>query len=288
MQPNQPTPNHLAHYTPGTSSRIARTLLAICLFTLTLVACSAPDFPDLPGLPSELSEIPDVLRNLELPDLSSIGIELPDIATLPALQAPQGGILFTGPTERQIKTGERVPGTDVTLISARDGLATFQILGMQSPRRIGDSVDFDGAWPMLPGSVYQARLRIYAIGNGSLRLAGVHQLMIPNIQPVMNASPSAAFTLRFPFTDGVTTGNGSPPSDVIAGTTLGYLGQFDRGAQLTGLGDNIFPYRSTGDSIEWQGALRPDVGIAYDLRVLNYGRDGLRVGGTATLTLPGP
>lgn len=263
-------------------------LVALMVFSSLAVSCQAPEFPDLPGLPQDLSEIPDVLKNLELPDLSEIGIEIPGMDLLPTWSTPAGSINFSGPIEREIKAGERVPGTDYTLVSSGNGVATFEVIGMQSPRGVGDSVDFDGAWPNLAGSQYAARMRIYTIGNNTVRLAGVHQLTIPNIQPVMDSPLPEGFVLRFPFTDGVEIGVGNPGDDVIAGTTLGYLGRYDRGAQIVGLGPNVFPYRSVADSIEWMGTLRNDVGAEYDLRVLNYGRDSMRVGGTVAVTVPAP
>lgn len=261
---------------------------ATCLLlALLLSACSAPKFPDLPALPSDLKEIPDVLKNLQLPDLSGIGIELPGADALPILVAPTGGIVYNGPIERQVKIGERVPGTDITLLSTADGVAIFQVQGMEKPSRVGDSVDYDGSFAGLAGSDYRARLRVYLVGRSDVRLAGVHQLLINGITPVANATASGSTTLRFPFTDGIDRGTGNLSSDVIAGTTIGYLGVYERGAQISGLPANQYPYRSVADTIEWTGALRADIGADYDLRVLNYGKESMRVGGTVVLTLPG-
>lgn len=251
---------------------------ALILIASLLAACQAPELPELPGLPDELREIPEALQNLELPDLS--GIQLPDLGELPALSAPPGAIVFNGPVERSLDPGERIPGTDITFVTVRDGAAVFQIMGLESTRRTGDSLDFDGAWPGLPGSSYNARLRLYRIGEESVRVAGVHQLLVPGIQPAAG-SPGSGFELTFTFLDGVSRGG-----DVIAGTTYGYLGRYERGAQLSGVPDNLYPYRSVGDSIEWDGMLRPDVGAEYDLRLLVYGNEGMRVGGTVTLHLP--
>lgn len=268
--------------------RLLRVLVALLVLSSLAVSCQAPELPDLPGLPDDLSEIPDVLKNLELPDLSDIGIEIPGLDLLPSWGTPAGSITFNGPIEREVRAGARVPGTDVTLLSSGDGTALFEVEGMQSPRRVGDSVDFDGAWPNLSGSQYAARMRIYTIGNNTVRLVGVHQLTIPDLQPVMNAPQPEGYVLRFPFADGVEIGVGAAGDDTIAGTTLGYLGQYDRGAQLIGLGANVYPYRSVADTIEWQGTLRADVGAVYDLRVLNYGRTSMRVGGTVAVTVPTP
>ena len=74
-------------------------------------------------------------------------------------------------------------------------------------------------------------------------------------------------------------------SDTIHGTTFGYMGKYARGAQLSGPNENEYPYRAVGDSIAWQGTLRPEVGAKYDLRALAYGRESLRVGGTVALVM---
>jgi hypothetical protein len=255
-----------------------RRILFTLLLALTASACSAPELPSLPGLPEELRQIPDALRGIELPDLS--GIDLPGLDALPAIQTPPGGIVYNGPTERSLEPGERIPGTDITFVEVRDGQAIFSIGGMQAPRRNGDSLDYDGSWPGVDGSSYHARLRLYRTGTDSVRVAGVHQLMLPAIAPALGAKGSGS-ELTFPFIDGVETGG-----DTIAGTTYGYLGRYERGAQLAGVPDNLYPYRSVGDSIEWEGSLRPGVGVDYDLRVIVYGVEGLRVGGTVTVVLP--
>ena len=239
-----------------------------------------PSLPDLPGIPDDLSQIPDLLEDLGLPDLRNIA--LPALDDLPTLEAPPGGILFAGPTERALQPGDRIPGTDIDFVEVRDGAAQFRIAGLDSPRKVGDSLDFDGSWPGIPGSTYNARLRVYLIGDTEVRIAGVHQLAIPDLQPVPGPVPEG-FELRFPFVDGVDVGN-----DTIAGTTYGYLGRYERGAQLSGIPENIYPYRALGDSIEWQGMLRPGVGASYSLRTLAYGADSLRVGGAVTLILPTP
>ena len=262
-------------------------LLAVLLAAL-LSGCrpeQLPELPSLPGLPEELRQLPEVLEKLELPDLSDI--TLPSLDTLPGLQAPADGIVFSGPTERSVNAGESVPGTGIVFTGVEEGTALFQIEGMESPKRVGDSLDFDGAWPTISGSLYSVRYRIYLIGETSVRLAGVQQLMIPGLAPEQAVIPEAtkedAAVLRFPFTDGVEVGG-----DTIHGTTWGYLGRFDRGAHLTGLSESQYPYRDVGDSIVWQGWLREGVAAEYDLRTLAYGAESLRVGGTVTLHIVAP
>lgn len=262
----------------------APTVLLIALIALLLAGCEtpslpqAPSLPDLPALPEELRQVGDVLQQLDLPDLGGIA-NLPGEDALPQLSAPAGAIKFMGPAERRIAVGERIPGTDIVLTAITEDAAEFQIMGLRSPRRLGDSLDYDGEWPGVPGSTYNARLRLYYAGSEGVRVAGVHQLLIPNVQPVPGQA-SGDFTLRFPYTVGADAGGPIP------GTLLGYAGQHERGAQIAGLPADEYPYRSLGDSVVWRGLLRPDTGAEFDLRVLAYGEQSARFGGVATLTLP--
>lgn len=267
-------------------------LFALLVLTL-LAGCSkedlpslpklpeAPDLSNLPGVPEALRKLPGLIEQLGLPDLSKIA-NLPKLEDLPILQAPPGGIAFNGPTERQLKPGERVPGTDIMLTAVQDGKAEFQIAGLHSERNVGDSLDFDGAWPGLNGTTYTLRLRIYYVSNGYVRVAGVQRLVINNIQPTPTTSAPSGFTLKFPFTTSVATGG------TLTGTTFGYAGSDDRGGKLTGLPQSEYPYRKTGDSIEWTGQIRADITAAYSLRMLLYSTDRAQIGGVVTLALPSP
>jgi hypothetical protein len=249
------------------------------LLALLLGACSPGVYPNLPGIPDDLRAIPEALQGLELPELS--GISLPDLGALGVLTAPPGAIVFAGPTAPQLAAGERLPGTDIVYEGMEGEDAHFTIAGLRSIRRMGDSVAYEGAWPGLPGSTYQALLRIYGFTDDGVWLAGVQQLLLPDIAPARGPAPTGVVTLRFPFVDGVQADG----SATIDGTTFGYLGRYDRGAQIAGIPDGEYPYRSVGDSLVWQGSLRPDVGARYDLRTIAFGRNSLRVGGTVAVSL---
>ncbi len=254
-------------------------ILITLLLMLQTAACAPPAFPELPGIPDDLRAVPQALEGLRLPNLS--GIAMPGLDALGVLTAPPGAIVFAGPTAPQLAAGERLPGSDITYVGVDGEDALFTIAGLRSLRRMGDSVDFEGAWPGLPGSVYEARLRIYAFTDEGVWLAGVQQLLIPELAPVAGPVPAGAATLTFPFVDGVQADG----SDTISGTTLGYLGRYERGAQLAGVPEGEYPYRTVGDSVVWRGQLRPEVGARYDVRIIAYGRDSLRVGGTVAVTL---
>lgn len=255
-------------------------LLLLCLIAaLALAACDLPRLPQEPADLPQLPEMPDVLRDLGLPDLSQIP-NLPEIGDLPLLNVGPDAIGFAGPTERAINVGERIPGTDIELVSINDGSAEFRIDGLRAARSLGDSLDYEGPWPGVSGVDYSLRLRIYNVSRNTVRAAGVHQLIAQNIQPVEQAVNLTGATLTIPYTASAANG------ETLKGLTLGYGGADDRGARLTGLPADAYPYRKIGDSIQWTGQLRPDLPVEYNLRVLFYNDSTLQVGGVATLQLP--
>ncbi|CAN5663129.1 hypothetical protein BH10CHL1_BH10CHL1_18340 [soil metagenome] len=272
--------------------QIKLSLLFLLILAMILAGCSredlpalpklpvaAPDLSKLPGIPKALSELPGLLEELGLPDLSQIA-NLPKLEDLPGLQTPPGAQAFSGPMDRQIKIGERVPGTDIVLTAINGESADFQIAGLHSPRTVGDSLDFDGPWPGLSGTTYALRLRIYRVGSDNVRAAGVNRLVVNNIQATEDNSSPTGFTIKFPFTSGIAAG------EKLLGTTIGYVGTGDRGGQLSGLPANDYPYRKTGDSITWTGHIRPDIAANYNLRMLLYSADRAQVGGIVTIALP--
>lgn len=258
-----------------------RTLWLIWLVALLMLAgCDLPDLPgSVPELPN-LGEMPEIARELGLPDLGSIP-NLPEIADLPTLNLGSNALGMAGPVERGIAVGERIPGTDIQLVAITDEGAEFTIAGMRSLRRLGDSLDYTGPWPGVNGIEHTLRLRLYTILGQHVRAAGVQQVVVQNISPVQGGSATQGYVLKIPYTAA------AAPDENFKGLTFGYAGMDDRGAQISGLPANEYPYRKVGDSVQWRGFLRPDLPIEYDLRVLFYNESTLQLGGIATLYLPG-
>jgi len=249
------------------------------LLVLVLTGCGS-----IPGLPVEIPGNPqlpslDQLRDLGLPDLSSIP-NLPQLGDLPALHAGDNAIVFAGPTERRIARGERIPGTDIVLAAITDAGAEFQIGGQRALRAPGDSLDFDGNWPGIGGVVYNLRMRVYLVGGDSVRAAGVHRLLVENLAVQEQAVTPQGTTLKIPYAASASRG------ERLKGTTLGYVGNADRGAEFSGLPAGDFPYRKVGDSLPWRGFLRSDIPIEYNIRVALYNDSSVQVAGIATIQLP--
>jgi hypothetical protein len=172
-----------------------QTVLALCL-ALLLAGCSLPGVGDLPIEIPGNPQLPnlDQLRDLGLPDLSGIA-NLPQIADLPALNVADNAIVFAGPTERKIRLGERIPGTDIVLNAISADGAEFQIGGMRAVRSLGDSLDFDGNWPGIGGVTYNLRLRVYLVEGDGVRAAGVHRLLVETITPQEQAAQNSLHRL---------------------------------------------------------------------------------------------
>jgi hypothetical protein len=165
--------------------------------------------------------------------------------------------------------------------------AQFEIAGMRAPRRLGDSLDFDGAWPGHNGVTYHLRLRLYQIEGGEVRAAGVHRIIVADVQPqaanvaIDSDTGSGNHTLRFPHSVTADVGERFP------GMTLSYEGQDERGATLSGLPAEEYPYRKLGDSVEWAGRLTPNLTVEYHLRLLYYQEANATIGGVVLISLPG-
>ncbi|MBV7331488.1 hypothetical protein KFU94_25275 [Chloroflexi bacterium TSY] len=273
--------------------RLNLSVVILTLFTILMLgACGdalpevpnipIPDvpLPELPGIPPALKEIPELIDELGLPDLSQF-TDLPELEDLPLLSTPSGAIAFRGPSERRIDIGQHIPGTDMELVAVQNGEAEFRIAGQRSIRSMGDSLDFDGDWAEINGVSYNLRLRIYRVSESGVRAAGVHQLIVHDVQPARGEINASAKTMSFPFTASSNAG------DTLAGMTYGYVGENERGAEIAGLPSGDYPYHKMGDSLRWRGFLRPDIPIDYNVRILFYGTNSLRVGGVVHVALPG-
>lgn len=261
-----------------------------------LSACAPPDLPgaprlpqppsprSLPGVDDLLDMLPgfdlDLLPELGLPDLSGIA-DLPRLGELPGLEVPENAIAFAGPTEMRIEVGDFIRGTNIQLTAIDDGRANFLFAGLRAERIAGDSLDFDGSWPNIGGVDYMIRLRVYRVAEEYVRAAGVHRLVIEGIQPTHQPTMTIQGTpVKIPYTGSAVMG------ELLKGTTFGYAGSGEQGAEIIGVPAGDFPFRKTGDSLRWQGMLRPDLPSLFDMRIVNYVEDSVQVAGIISLQLP--
>ena len=274
-----------------------RRLITSLLIPLALLsACFGPDLPgapqmptlpsprSLPGVDELLDQLPgfdlDLLKELELPDLSDIA-DLPQMVDLPTVDLAENAMAFTGPTEMRIEIGEFIRGTDIQLNAIADGRAQFLFSGLRAERIAGDSLDFDGPWPNIGGVDYLLRLRVYRVTEQYVRAAGVQRLLIEGIQPIHQpAMLLQENPLKMTYTGSVAAG------DLLKGTTFGYVGQTEQGAEISGIPAGDFPFRKTGDSLRWQGMLRPDLPAQFDMRIVHYAESSVQMAGIVSLQLP--
>ncbi len=132
--------------------------LLCALIALALTGCGIQLPVNIPGVPSDLGELTGLLEELGIPDLSALG-NVPGLEALGAVQTPPGAIAFQGPVEFGLSAGQIIAGTDIRFVQAEAGAdaAQFEIAGLRAPRRLGDSLDFDGSWPGTRGVSYQLR-----------------------------------------------------------------------------------------------------------------------------------
>ncbi len=71
----------------------------------------------------------------------------------------------------------------------------------------------------------------------------------------------------------------------LPGTTLQYVGETDKGAQV--LIDGQQASKKVGDSLNWHGVPMPGTDVSLALRVLSYGPESLQVVGTAEVDVTG-
>ena len=277
-------------------AKLHRLIPALIISLALLSACFGPDLPgapqmpklpsprSLPGVDELLDQLPgfdlDLLKELGLPDLSDFA-DLPQLVDLPTVDIAENAIAFAGPTVMRLEVGEFIRGTDIQLAGITDGRAEFLFSGLRAERIAGDSLDFDGAWPNIGGIDYLLRLRVYQVTEEYVRAAGVHRLVIAGIQPIHQ--PAMALQgnlLKVTYTGSV------GPGDQLKGTTFGYVGQAEQGAEISGIPAGDFPFRKTGDSLRWQGMLRPDLPSQFDLRIVHYGENSVQVAGLVSLQLP--
>jgi hypothetical protein len=181
-------------------------------------------------------------------------------------------ISYSGPVEISIDQGQYLPGTDVRYLGKTQDGGQLSIGGLQTSKRIGDSLNWTG--DMLPGVTVDESLRVALVREAKLYTVGTVRINVTAPSPQTGpANESAPVHFKMPAIYRVAVGAAIP------GTVITYLGKTDQGAHLGNVAG--LAYRQLGDSIDWSGTLRDGVWISLSLRTAFIGSDSLQVIGSA-------
>ncbi|MDI7278222.1 MAG: hypothetical protein QME94_19770 [Anaerolineae bacterium] len=185
-----------------------------------------------------------------------------------------GALAFEGPQAYTLKPGDNLPGTDVRFVGRSGDGAEFLIGEQRTVKQKADSLNWSGS--PAEGVRLELRLRIVWYTESSLYAAGTARLVVSDVAAQAGQVPGAgALSYQMPaaFT--------LPLKSTVTGTGLSYEGKSAEGAMFAGI--EGYPYRQTGDSLRWEGYLRPNVAVRQDLRLLQYDDRSARLGGVAHL-----
>jgi hypothetical protein len=179
---------------------------------------------------------------------------------------------YAGPVQVGIRAGTLLPGTDVQYLGLSERGARIAFGDKEMIRKTGDSVEWKGE--MIEGVEVDETLRVILATDDTLQTAGTVRIIVTDPQPqAEKANSSAPVHFTLPVGYHVKVG------EAIPGTTITYLGQTKDGAQLNR--PEGHDYRKLGDSIVWEGSLRPGLWLELDLRTALITEDQLDVLGTA-------
>ena len=220
---------------------------------------------------------------------SDIGIG--NVNTPAVVPTPQGDILtFNIPVfDASLEPGQTVQGADLTYVGTDNGAFMVKIGGLDATRRTGDSFSWRGV--VAPSVVGNYNLRLTTTILSRLVAAGPISLSVFNPDPVLHPDfATATMNTRYHF-KGVVSNYLVPNGHQIPGTALVYAGIIEpstnnnltqKMVELTGE-VGAYPYHAIGDSVVWQGQLRPNVFVRQSLRIVQIETYGVRLIGTAEL-----
>lgn len=242
-------------------------LLLVLMLALPALACQMPDFPDNPGIPGVVEPTP---VGSPTPMGDSISYRAPAYATT-------------------LQPGETVPGTQLTYIGNSDNGYEVSIGGQRAIKLSGDSFYWSGI--IAPGVFANYNLRLITGFFGGMPVGGPVELIVlfpkPEPLPVTN-DPDGEFHLG-----NIVIDYHVPLNKPIPGTTLVYQGMETQGlgnqsttlARIGGLSG--YPNLATGDSLVWNGILRENVAVRYNLRAISFDEESIRFVGTGELWIKG-
>jgi hypothetical protein len=139
-----------------------------------------------------------------------------------------------------------------------------------------DSLNWSGS--PADGVKLDLRLRIAWFTKDALYTAGTLRLAVAKVDPQAAAYPAGApLSYQAPVTYAVQRGG------TVPGTTLSYEGKESDGARFGGV--EGYAYRQTGDSLLWDGRLRPNVALRDELRLVQFDEQSARFVGVAHIAV---
>ncbi len=181
--------------------------------------------------------------------------------------------------------GSNVTGAPLRYIDHHRDTYTMDVNGEVSNKRAGDSFNWQGM--IAPGVFANYRLRLTTSVFDALPIAGSIDFLIFNPEPTDAPLPTdreGYLSFHNVFADYL-----APVGREIPGTTMVYEGVITQGqGDFTTTSAKLSsPYRTrtlaVGDSFTWTTAVRENVYVEYNLRVINFDEIDLHLSGTATL-----
>jgi hypothetical protein len=183
-------------------------------------------------------------------------------------------LTYEGPQTYTLKPGEAIPGTDIRFVRRSSEGAELTIGGQQAVKQVADSLNWAGT--VAPGAKLDLRLRVVWVTADALYAAGTAKVTVSDVAPQAGTvSTQAPLSYQAPATFSLCVGA------TASGTGLSYQGKTADGAKFGGV--EGYPYRQVGDSVRWEGYLRPNVALRMDLRVVQFDQRTVRLAGVAHL-----
>ncbi len=188
--------------------------------------------------------------------------------------APPGTLVYDSPQTYSLQAGDVLPGTDIRYIGPGDEGAEFDIGGERAVKQKADSLRWSGS--PADGVRLDLQLRIVWYTQDALYAAGTGRLTVCDVAPQAGLPPAEApLVFQAPVAHRVALG------ETVPGTTLSYEGQDEAGARFGGL--EGYALRCIGDSVIWEGQLRPGAMIRQELRLVQYAAESAHLVGVARI-----
>jgi hypothetical protein len=193
-----------------------------------------------------------------------------------ASSGPPNGLEYGGPTEQTFTRGVTLAGSNIQYLGKTPDGAKVLIADQQAIKKIGDSLDWHGV--PVAGVNVSLTQRVVVIEDDRLVTGGTIKIVVDQVAPAEGQYPDKPqFSFKVPVAYNVKRG------ETIPGTTVGYAGKTNDGAELSGVAG--LKFRKFGDSISWRGRLRSGAYLDITVRVVAYQTDALQVTGLATIAL---